>query len=213
MSTLKECKVVMLPAKKQTNQVSQGDIFINDSREYAWGNLKALKCERVTVNGHAWNGSGIQTYINHLYVISDDEIKGSTWVYYPKEKRVFKTDSNWNPKLNLGCKKIIVTTDKLLRLPEPSQGFIEKYCEVGGIDTVMVEYNEITEFVPNTRNGRRPTGDFKLKVAKDNTITIKPVKDSWNREELYDCMQYYFEYCQRHGYVTPATWYNKHKHF
>ena len=32
-------------------------------------------------------------------------------------------------------------------------------------------------------------------------------------EELYLNMQYYMEYCQFKGYVTPQEWLEKHKHF
>ena len=76
---VKRAKVIMLPAKNQINQVSEGDIFINDSREYSWGKLEALKCKRVTSNGHAWNGNGIKTYINHLYIVDDSDIKEGDW--------------------------------------------------------------------------------------------------------------------------------------
>jgi hypothetical protein len=31
--------------------------------------------------------------------------------------------------------------------------------------------------------------------------------------DLYDNMQYYLEFCQRNGYVTPKEWLSKHKHF
>ena len=64
---LKPARVILLPAKSQTYQVVEGGLFINDSREFSWGGLEALKCERVTSNGHAWNGDGIKTYIKHLW--------------------------------------------------------------------------------------------------------------------------------------------------
>ncbi len=34
-----------------------------------------------------------------------------------------------------------------------------------------------------------------------------------NQNELYLNMQYYMEYCQSNGYVTPQDWIEKHKHF
>ena len=84
--------------------------------------------------------------------------------------------------------KIIATTDislvKEYNLPEPSQSFIQKYIEEynrGNIITdVLVEYGIIYE-------GRSYDlyNPDKLKVnLKNNTITIKKVKDSWNREEI-----------------------------
>ena len=38
------------------------------------------------------------------------------------------------------CKKIIASTDSSLNLPKLSNDFIKKYCEVGGIDEIMIEY-------------------------------------------------------------------------
>lgn len=34
---VRRTEVIMLPAKNQINQVSEGDMFINDSRKYSWG--------------------------------------------------------------------------------------------------------------------------------------------------------------------------------
>ena len=105
------------------------------------------------------------------------------------------------------CKKIIASTDPFLNrkweeregeqfagfvphLPRPSDSFIKKYCErVGGIDEVMVEYKEHQICFAETQRDRCFRGscdcrkELILKVAPDNTITIKAVKDSWNREE------------------------------
>jgi hypothetical protein len=41
-------------------------------------------------------------------------------------------------------------------------------------------------------------------------LTIDSVSQ---QRELWDNMQYYMEYCQRNGYVTPKEWIEKHKHF
>lgn len=108
------------------------------------------------------------------------------------------------------CKKIIATTDESLRsptfhnyihypsgkyhddepkemssisirsLPRPSNEFIKKYCELGGINEVLVEYeSELVQTWPSS--GRDAGGNEKyetihtLKVAPDNTITIYPI--------------------------------------
>lgn len=74
----------------------------------------------------------------------------------------------------------------MLRLPQPSQSFIEKYVEEynkGNIITeVMVEYTDWSE----TFNGvYMEENEEEWKVnPKDNTITIRKIKDSWNREEV-----------------------------
>lgn len=109
-------------------------------------------------------------------------------------KYYIKTDTGYQP--------IISSTDESLKilshfksnpnntgsnaimksLPRPSNDFLKKYCELGGIDEVLVEY-ELVE----VRGNGIDLGEkdyYKLKVAPDNTITIKPFKDSWSREEV-----------------------------
>ena len=82
-----------------------------------------------------------------------------------------------NPNYDIG--KLAYIT-----LPQPSQQFIQKYIEEYNrgniINDVLVEYGIIYE-------GRSYDlyNPDKLKVnLKNNTITIKKVKDSWNREEI-----------------------------
>lgn len=140
--------------------------------------------------------SSEQTYLGcqkqHLYVVSDEEIKTGDWyldlqgrINYP----ILSGHEYWG--LRTDYKKIIATTDSLLQyaidkspypmevygLPQPSQSFINKfiseYNKGNIIENVLVEYYEC------------PFYKGQLKISnKDNTITIKRVKDSWNREEL-----------------------------
>lgn len=89
----------------------------------------------------------------HLYITSDDEIKegdyylelfGGKWKLYKQSKDKLCYSS---------ARKIIATTDESLNfknsgnqhpynlnLPQIPQSFIEKYCELGGINEVLVEY-------------------------------------------------------------------------
>lgn len=158
----------------------------------------------------------------HLYIVSDDEIKEGHWCYDIELKRVFQAHKNLKQDV---FKKIIATTDKLLtvkkplysgyldqrsqngyyddNLPEPSQGFIKKYCEKRGIDKVMVEYDnnlrcykcgkseaDCIATSSNCIGYYKET--YQLKVSSDNTITIKPIKDSWNREEVTELLEELF---------------------
>jgi len=167
MSTFKKCKVVMLP----TNQKAE----IGTKNWYFKGTQALI----------------INEFVSNLYILSDDEIKEGDWMYNEeREPSVLQCIGKGSLR---GWKKIIATTDKSLCdgkcaknecvcvFPQPSEGFIEKYVEEynkGNVVTeVMVEYNH-------------GTGVFKnfcdiLKVnPKDNTITIRAVKDSWSREEV-----------------------------
>ena len=132
--------------------------------------------------------SKVEMFTNqHLYITTDDEIKEGDWFISSKTNKplqffhdisTFKED-----------RKIIATTDKSLRirmtgctietkpLPQPSQAFIKAFVKAGGIDEVLVEY----EIHNHPDLGEV---DCTLKVDSHNTITIHPIKDSWNREEV-----------------------------
>jgi len=139
----------------------------------------------------------------HLYITSDDKIKKDDDVLFVKYGTIHKAvHDNHFEFIKGDCKKIIATTDSSLTtgkgldsfsgkpdtLPQPSQSFIEKYVEKynkGNIITdVLVEYG----FTINKSLGHfNQYREYFLKVnPKDNTITIKKVKNSWNKEELYN---------------------------
>ena len=146
----------------------------------------------------------------HLYIISDDEIKENDYCLNLETNTVFKIHKHGLPTSNRN-KKIIATTDTSLnyiehddtvpypkgvqiRLPQPSQQFITKYIEEYNkgniIADVLVEYKRVFETVAKGMIGH-PEDDIswwneKLKInPNDNSITIKKLKDSWNREEVF----------------------------
>lgn len=176
MSIFKRTRVVMLPTEKS-------NLFIINKEKLSYS----------TIGGKVHKSDIYQP--QHLYIISDDKLKDGDWCYdtHPKaEMKINQWQNSYNKieSLITHCQKIIATTDKsldfapfggqpILILPEPSQGFIKKYCEKGGIDEVMVEY----DFIGGVN------GQFKTaipKISSDNTITIKSIKDTWNREEVME---------------------------
>lgn len=123
---------------------------------------------------------------------------------YKVSNQYNKGEIQYQSKHWLG-KKIIATTDSSLQLdyqiaspkerayfslPKPSQAFIEKYIEEynkGNVITdVLVEYeNCYVGAIYDDEGFYDKKYEDILKVnSKDNTITIKKVKDSWNREEV-----------------------------
>ena len=211
MSTLKKHKVVMLPTEKasdlclytpQTHDVSNNILNYGNYNQRLYGLDK-------------------KPLYQHLYILSDEEIKIGDWGighakgingigtgYY-----VFKHDNSNIAKVNAlaeGSKKIIATTDKSLGLASPSTSFIEKFVEEYNKDNVitdvMVEYEEnliVTQTKPIIQHqGSKPVVvphkiETQLKInPKDNTITIKKVKDSWSREEVIDLLTRYNKRCQ-----------------
>ena len=147
----------------------------------------------------------------HIYITSDDKIINGDW-YLNSINQIFQCGTHASEDLckDTGCRKIIATTDKSLYnneiklikgsdnnkypvpniLPQLSYSFISKFmesCNNNPIIDVLVEYEQFScpedlgicvDFCKNNC--------LKLKVNKNNTITIKKVKDSWNKEELFE---------------------------
>ena len=142
-----------------------------------------------------------------LYITSDEEIKVDDYVNDILALKTHIADEGIVSisKHNNRFKKIIATTDTSLKLydsevlvsasgfsmntddinlPQLSKHFIEKYIEEhnkGNVITkVMVEYVQ----VPNSVFIQVLEAPYiQLKINSDNTINLKPIKDSWNREE------------------------------
>lgn len=151
----------------------------------------------------------------HLYIISNDEIKEGDWVLDGKFIRLI-TDKDYlsEAKLNpnfINWKKIIATTDTSLKirkfkkgvlknleynLPLPSQQFIEKFIEDYNnnvsVDGILVEYEKAT-YEEWMKNGASPVFDT-LKVNNDNTINIKLIKESYTRAEVISLLNDFGEH-------------------
>ncbi len=46
-----------------------------------------------------------------------------------------------------------------------------------------------------------------------DTVVVEVEKPPITERDMHLNMQYYMEYCQMKGYVTPMEWIEKHKHF
>ena len=194
-----KANVVMLPTDQKTNGMICKDITGQDK-------IIAIKTKYLMEHedyvGH------------HLYIISDDEIKEGDYCYSNKTNKIIKAtcDVSIETNNNIGFwKKIIATTDESLNnlpekpnfssymsfslgnpLPQPSQQFIQKYIEEynrGNIITdVLVEYEnkfDGKEYVDELDAYGYDKFNSILKInSKDNTITIKIVKDCYTREEV-----------------------------
>jgi len=209
MEQYKRAKVIILPTENKQNAIWL------DNSGYLLYNQFLIKQKA--------EGS-----FQHLYIISDEEIKEGDWCYDKSNYHIVKYSHKVvslyfvqkpnNLKQGEGystekenLKKIIATTDTSLKyqysenhpfdlicLPQPSQQFIEKYIESynkGEIITdVLVEYEKDSISCTNECECDDENEcfevDYQLKVnPKDNTITIKKLKDSWNREELIDILK------------------------
>lgn len=161
--------------------------------------IKSKRCRVVKLFKDLDNGKE-----SHLYITSDDEIKGGDWFITTYNKgKLYKADritslpgDKYGNEVWFGnsptstqqyfCRKVIATTDKSLTIPSPSKTFIEKYCELSGIDEIDVEY-----YLPLGENPNIPSfmqEKLSLKISSNNTITIHPIKDSWSRDEVMKLM-------------------------
>jgi hypothetical protein len=192
---LKKHPVVMLPVNEKAS------IILSETDK------------KLKLNGR---DSFFAGHYQHLYFLSDEEIKEGDWFYdscFGVNNGIYKHLKGF---INKTSKKIIATTDNLLvpsiveprlgmYLPQPSESFIEKYIEKYNkgeqIKEVMVEY-EGSKFIKGKLTNWNKDGEvepflhtleYKIKVnPKDNTITIKPIKDSWNREEVIEFAEKFY---------------------
>ena len=145
---------------------------------------------------------------HHLYIISDDEIKEGDYYIIDDIPELLK--NNGLKFIDDYCKKVIATTDtslythqketvslpeRVFYLPQPSQQFIQKYIEEynkGNIITdVLVEY-KFNDFKFMATLCTTKEKEYTLKInPKDNTITIKKLKETYNKEELCQVLEKY----------------------
>jgi len=180
----KECNVVMLPIEKI---IHEGDLVLG----------KRLFKTTQSCTGYKSNFKP-----QHLYILSDEKIKEGDWfikdtmtcqcneitkneIGCVPDNKIFCGTQTYFDRRN--CKKIIATTDNFLGLPRPSKEFIEAYIrtynsEDGPVTEVVVEYVNFCEYEEEETWEIHP--DWRLKIKPDNTISIKKVKNSWNRKEV-----------------------------
>lgn len=137
----------------------------------------------------------------HLYVISNDEIKTGDCVVSKRfnmfsgvYKASYKDAIGWIMEGDLKFDqttlyfKIVATTDPSLNLPMISKGFIEKYIEQHNINKnindVLVEYENDT-----------------LKI-KNNTITIRKFREMFSRAELES---HFDEFTKKHRGILNGS--------
>ena len=249
---LKRTQVVMLPTNEKANtfdSYKKGDLYLKSTTLGSVLDIakRDLDCEDIE---HIRFFNDCSVIGQHLYILSDEEIKEGDWYYTPIkriiEQCVKKILVIKDVKNDIQQLKIIATTDKSLfteienqcdgckanlpfkgnsnihidgqsmgmacskrryrdYLPQPSLGFLNEYVAYYNAGTpikeIMVEYEADLSNTPytstkmnNALKALKESSNIgcKLKVnPKDNTITIRKVKDSWSREELHEIIANY----------------------
>jgi hypothetical protein len=116
----------------------------------------------------------------HLYAISDEEIKEGVDYYYDSHNNLILKSSNNSDHKVYGYKKIIATTDKSLGLPIFEQSFIKHYAEVGGIDEVELEMEKIP-YMEQPSIGPWEYY-YKLKLTDNNEVVVVEEVDYTNEK-------------------------------
>ena len=128
----------------------------------------------------------------HLYLVSDEEIKEGDWYYTSLEhdrpwickcKSIDKSKEYWldghlkyvgGAQGKWGSYKIIATTDKSLGLPLIPESFVKEWTEKQGkIEYVHLSYCEESK-------------NFWFKNLLAPEVIILPTKDSFSRDEVKD---------------------------
>jgi hypothetical protein len=176
---LQKKQVIMLPTNK-----TLGNLLLNKDNN------------RLFLNSYLSINNSCQPQL--LYVLSDEEIKEGDYIYHPLDtgivfcdKEHFETLQGCVDKVRYGYKKVIASTDKSLvespnnrsdyhqlkSIPQIRESFVRAYIEAYNtgkpIEWVNIEYEEDS------------TGwNEILKLRSDNSIIVKPIKDSFTREEV-----------------------------
>lgn len=131
-------------------------------------------------------------YTQHLYLVSDREIKKDNWIWDKRDNWFGQADKPMHPDyIKENYRRVEATTDKSLNLPLIPHSFIQEYVDKQGkIDKVAIQLYH--------RGGKE------LVSAPYNEVIILPIKDSWNREELKTELKMAFA----EGYLKAAQKYD-----
>jgi len=182
-----ECDIVMLGTSKTNNL---NDIVLNSDK------TKLATLNPLTVGSK-------QSYTNqHLYILSNDEIKEGDWVYNKKHNWLKQVDKHYLLLLDYNDKKIFATTDTSLetitsgtmKLKDGSYGFttlkpfeipttliqqyINAYNNRNVVEKCFVEVEE--KFIENNEKyihssgaeGKYSTHTKQIKLNENNEISI-----------------------------------------
>ena len=192
----KRVRVVMLPTNEKAI-INKKDIVLYKKLSINWEkqNLYIISDDKIKEGDWCiFMGKNDNSYVFQASSVGEfdyDKLFGEgCWHLIKHCKKIIATTDNslkleqniGNMTINPNCwdeHKVMQT--KSIKLPQPSQSFIQKYIDEynkGNIITdVMVEYERDEEISGYEYDV--------LKInPKDNTITIRRIKDSWTRDEV-----------------------------
>lgn len=163
MNSTKQYKVVMLPIKNHDGYQHKGEIY-----KFA---DKLHQCEHNSHLGQAHPMKVAAAIPQHVYIVSDDEVKEGDFILPTNTENDKVTGYNspvkakYNYAASIHNPKIVASTDSSLGLPSIPQKWIKnKYiASNGGITDVVIELFNLTN----------NSGDnYVLKLTDNNEIVI-----------------------------------------
>ena len=166
------------------DEIKRGDYCILDNEEVIQvDEIKTGNLGKVIVSISSEKGSVVHSYDLCKKIIATTNNSLRTNSIY-NIIRIFLHHYSFDAGI-FGNKSKKIKLAQIFEIPKPPQSFIKNYIEEynkGNVITnVLIEY-EITKSEVFYSNDV-PCNSIKIN-PKDNTITIKKVKDSWTREEV-----------------------------
>ena len=173
-------------------------------------NIWAYKGRVLRYNEANFNDEDDSEYYELILISLEDEKIEVSDTYYNLISSKIKICESESVKQSLNickshAKKVIARQSQIP--PEYISKFIEQYNR-GGVEDLEIERVEIYDWSLG-EDDINLTIRFKPKLT-NGFVTIVEKEYSYN---LLSNMQYYMEYCQANGYVTPQDWLNKFKHY
>lgn len=155
MTNSKECSVVLLPTDKGCIVLDKGKYYLVDGGDKV---------------GY-WFKSDHPRQPQHLYILSDEEIKEGDWVYNKRLGQIFQIN-NINSPSATDYKIIATTNPELIKngVAEISDEFLQQWVK-NPVDKVLVEYEGYYGENDLPAYGKR------LKINNNNTINYKFIED------------------------------------
>lgn len=182
----KKCKIIMLPTEKESN------LYYSKPRDEYFETINLSDEEMFCMD---WTNDHKP---QHLYLISDDEIKEGDWYIDDTDtvRQSITSDKDyWRRRPDY--KKIIASTDSELSpiedygyakakilFPQIPESFIKGFVKANGkIDEVVVEYQVRKQFEDEEDATYGPIHE--LKLTDNNEVIISMVEEKmYSREEV-----------------------------
>jgi hypothetical protein len=185
----KEAQIVILPTdKSQICLINFDDgIGINGTSES--NNSMRLGSDSKSFVKRSQDGCNIIP--QHLYILSDDEIKEGDWYYCdgpPHFDRINHAIGliSFHETVLPFVHKIIASTDPSLDLLPISLEFLAQYVQAEGIDKVLVQQDRFFESYSYGEN------EYSYEPSTTQgfiDLRVMPAKDSWSREEVEEIIR------------------------